>query len=129
MSHTPPTGHCRAQRHALEYYSTGASTMVIPETVLSEAQEYDWAACYDEVERWHTPEPESVHEQGTSFVDTSVMSTHDSDADGVAENPKSRPVVVYKGSDKTEGAKLWALKGEKDGVCTGCGGRRVASRS
>jgi hypothetical protein len=40
--------------------------MVVPETVLSEAQEYDWAACYDEVERWHTPEPESVHEQGTS---------------------------------------------------------------
>lgn len=38
--------------------------MVIPEAVLSEAQEYDWAACYVEVERWHTPEPESVHEQG-----------------------------------------------------------------
>lgn len=62
--HSHPTGHCRAQRHALEYYSTGASTMVVPETVLSEAQEYDWAACYDEIDRWHTPEPESVHEQG-----------------------------------------------------------------
>ena len=62
--HTHHTGHCRAQRHALEYYSTGASAMVIPEAVLSEAQEYDWAACYVEVERWHTPEPESVHEQG-----------------------------------------------------------------
>ena len=42
--------------------------MVIPETVLSEAQEYGWAACYNEVERWHTPEPESVHEQGTYFI-------------------------------------------------------------
>jgi hypothetical protein len=57
-------GHCRAQHHALEYYSTGATTMVIPETMLSEAQEYDWAACYDEIQRWHTPEPESTHEQG-----------------------------------------------------------------
>ncbi|KAF3053423.1 hypothetical protein E8E11_005298 [Didymella keratinophila] len=108
MSHTPPTGHCRAQRHAPEYYSTGASTMVIPETVLSEAQEYDWAACYNEVERWHTPEPESVHEQ---------------------EKGKSRPVLVYTGNDRTEGAKLWALKGAKDGICMGCGGRRSAPQS
>lgn len=63
-----PSGHCRAQRHALEYYSTGATNMVIPETVLSEAQEYDWAACYNEVERWHTPEPESVHETGAFYI-------------------------------------------------------------
>jgi hypothetical protein len=33
--------------------------MIIPETVLSEAQEYDWAKCYDEIERWHTPTPEA----------------------------------------------------------------------
>lgn len=129
MSHTPPTGHCRAQRHALEYYSTGASTMVIPETMLSEAQESDWAACYDEVQRWHTPTPESAHEHGPCLVIASVMSTHDEGADGVAEKGKSGPVMVYKGSDKTEGAKLWALKGEKYGVCTGCGGKRVALRS
>lgn len=73
MSHTPPTGHCRAQHHALQYYSTGASTLVIPETVLSEAQEYDWAACYNEVERWHTPEPESVHKQGRSCTMFTVV--------------------------------------------------------
>ncbi|KAJ4987302.1 hypothetical protein SVAN01_07172 [Stagonosporopsis vannaccii] len=109
MTSTPPTrptGHCRAQRHALEYYSTGATNMVIPETVLSEAQEYDWAACYNEVERWHTPEPESVHEQ---------------------EHGKSKPVRVYKGDARTEGAKLWCLKGEKDGLCMGCGGKRIAA--
>jgi GH24 family phage-related lysozyme (muramidase) len=79
MSHTPPTGHCRAQRHALEYYSTGASPMVIPSTMLSEAQEYDWAACYDEMERWHTPKPESVHEQGTSCS----VEAHELSADDV----------------------------------------------
>lgn len=80
--------------------------MVIPQNVLSEAQEYDWAACYNEVERWHTPEPESVHE---------------------TEHGKSKPVRVYKDDSKTEGAKLWCLKDERDGVCTGCGGKRVAA--
>jgi len=54
--------------------------MVIPETVLSEAQEYDWAACYNEVERWHTPEPESVHEQGMSLTTTFVAMSSDEDA-------------------------------------------------
>lgn len=44
-------GHCRAQRQALEHCCTGTLIMVIPEIVLSEAQEYDWAACYDEVQR------------------------------------------------------------------------------
>lgn len=63
-AHTHPIGHCRAQRQALEYCCTGTSTMAIPETIPSEAQEYDWAACYDEVQRWHTPELESIHEQG-----------------------------------------------------------------
>ena len=103
--------------------------MVIPETVLSEAQEYDWAACYNNVERWHTTEPESVHEQGRSLTMTSVMKTYEADTDGVAEKGKSRPVVVYTGSDRTEGAKLWALKGEKDGICMGCGGKRIAPRT
>ncbi|KAF9701126.1 hypothetical protein EKO04_000596 [Ascochyta lentis] len=103
-----PTGHCRAQRQALEYYSTGASTIVIPETVLSEAQEYDWAACYNEVDRWHTPELESTHKQ---------------------EKKDAKPVRVYKGNDESEGAKLWCLKVEKDGLCTGCGGKRIPARS
>jgi hypothetical protein len=125
MSHTPPTIHCRAQRHALEYYSTGASTMVIPNTMLSEVQEHDWAACYNELDRWHTPEPGSVHEQGNLFA----TRTHECDADVVVEKGKSRPVVVYTGSDRAEGAKLWTLKGEKNGVCTGCGGKRVVSGS
>lgn len=109
MTTTPSQlGHCRAQRHALEYYSTGATTMVIPETVLSEAQEYDWAACYDEIQRWHTPEPESIHEQ---------------------EQGKPKPIKVYKGGEKSEEAKLWSLKVEKDGLCTGCGGKRTVERS
>lgn len=47
-------------------------------------------------------------------------------ADDAAEKGKSRPVVVYAGSNKTEEAKLWALKSEKDGICTGCGGKRAA---
>lgn len=108
--------------------------MVIPETVLSEAQEHDWAACYNEVERWHTPEPESVHEQGTSShtkrrsnkCGWRVCLTI---ADSVIEKGKSRPVRVLKGDGQSEGAKLWSLKAEKDGMCTGCGGKRVAARS
>lgn len=47
----------------------------------------------------------------------------------IAESGKSKPVRVYKGSEKSEGAKLWCLKGEKDGLCTGCGGKRVDARS
>lgn len=135
MSHTPPVGHCRAQRQALEYYSTGASAMVVPETVLSEAQEYDWAACYDEVERWHTPEPESVHEQGTSSRKEDRMEEGPdrrvrwTNANNVVEKGKTRPVRVLKEDGKSESAKLWCLKVEKDGICTGCGGKRVAARS
>jgi hypothetical protein len=45
------------------------------------------------------------------------------------EKREFRPVRVYKGSDKSEGAKLWCLKAERDGVCTGCGGRRVATHA
>jgi hypothetical protein len=67
-----PTGHCRAQRGALEYHNTSRSTIVIPETVLSEAQEYDWAACYDEVERWHTPEPETKSSEGQGELNQTV---------------------------------------------------------
>jgi hypothetical protein len=37
-------------------------------------------------------------------------------------------VRVYKGSDEVEGAKLWCLKEERNGVCLGCGGKRVAAR-
>lgn len=36
---------------------------------------------------------------------------------------------VYKGGEKSEGAKLWRLKGEKDGLCVGCGGERDVARS
>lgn len=50
-------------------------------------------------------------------------------ADRIAEKQKSRPVIVFTGSNKTEGVKLWALKGEKDGVCTGCDGKRNAPQS
>lgn len=45
------------------------------------------------------------------------------------EKGKSKPVTVYKGNEKSEGARLWSLKVEKDGLCTGCGGKRVAARS
>lgn len=50
-------------------------------------------------------------------------------ADELAEQGKSKPVKVYKGGDKSEGAKLWSLKVEKDGLCTGCGGKRSVGRS
>jgi hypothetical protein len=50
-------------------------------------------------------------------------------ADEVVEKGKMKPVRVLKEDGKSEGAKLWCLKVEKDGVCTGCGGKRVAVRS
>ncbi|KAJ8108529.1 hypothetical protein OPT61_g8112 [Boeremia exigua] len=108
MTASTPTGHCRAQRHALQYHSTSTPKMIVPETVLSEAQEYDWAACYNEVERWNTPEPEAIHEE---------------------EKDKSSSIRVFKGAATTDGAKLWCLKDERDGVCLGCGGKRVAAAS
>jgi hypothetical protein len=50
-------------------------------------------------------------------------------ADEVIEQGKSKPVKVYRGGEKSEGAKLWSLKVEKDGLCTGCGGKRTVERS
>ena len=50
-------------------------------------------------------------------------------ADCVVEKGKERALRVLKEDGKSEGAKLWSLKAEKDGVCTGCGGKRVAARS
>jgi hypothetical protein len=51
------------------------------------------------------------------------------ETDHTSEKEGARPVRVYKGSDKSESAKLWCLKVEKDGMCTGCGGKRVAAGS
>ena len=50
-------------------------------------------------------------------------------ADEVIEQGKPKPIKVYKGCEKSEGAKLWSLKAEKDGLCTGCGGKRIIGRS
>jgi hypothetical protein len=50
-------------------------------------------------------------------------------ADEVIEQGKSKPIKVYKGGEKSEEAKLWSLKVEKDGLCTGCGGKRTVERS
>lgn len=50
-------------------------------------------------------------------------------ADKVIEQGKPKPIKVYKGGEKSEVAKLWSLKVEKDGLCTGCGGKRTVERS
>lgn len=50
-------------------------------------------------------------------------------ADKVIEQGKPKPIKVYKGGEKSEEVKLWSLKVEKDGLCTGCGGKRTVERS
>lgn len=50
-------------------------------------------------------------------------------ADEAIEQGKPKPIKVYKGGEKSDEAKLWSLKVEKDGLCTGCGGKRTVERS